>query len=174
MNKKIIALTTDPYGNIHGYSLVFIRLFNFIQKNNPDLTVTLISNDGVCSKIVNNKKFLKIKLNPKSNLLFKTIFLAFLFIKNVWHCDKGSVLISNTEIPELLAAFFLKIKFKHGNIYCIVHDNHVRDKLLKTKMINKLRNFLIKRVNNAIFVNRYTMKQLDSSINKFYIGNPIF
>ena len=170
--RKIIALTTDPYNNIHGYTLVFMKLFDFIQKNNLDLDIVLISDDGVCSKIINNKKFIKLKLNPKSNIFLKGLFLAYSFIKKVWVCDKDTVLVVNSEIPELLSAFILKIKFK--KIYCIVQDLQWRDQSLKTKLIHKLRLFLIYRIKKAIFVNKYTLCQLNNSINKFYIGNPIF
>jgi len=48
--KKIIALTTDPYDNIYGYALIFMKLFDYIQNNNKNISIILISNDGVCSK----------------------------------------------------------------------------------------------------------------------------
>lgn len=170
--RKIIALTTDPYDNIYGYTLVFIKLFDFMQKDNQDLKVILMSNDGVCSKIVKNKKFIKIKLNPKSRLLSITFSLVYSFIKKVWSGDKNTILVANNEIPELLSALILKIKFK--KVYCVIQDLRLRDESSKTKLIHKLRLFLIYRIKNVIFTNKYTMGKLNNSINKFYIGNPIF
>ena len=170
--RKIIAITTDPYYHLQGYSLVFIKLFDFLQKNNQDLDVILISNDGICSKIVDNKKFLKIKLNPKSNLLFKTFSLTYSFIEMIKHYRQDTILIANAEIPELLSVFLLKIKF--NRVYCVVQDLRLRDHSLKTKLIHRLRLFLIYKIKNVIFTNRYSMNQMHDSINKLYIGNPIF
>lgn len=170
--RKIIALTSDPYDNMYGYTLVFIKLFDYIQKNNRDLDVGLICNDGVCSKMINNSKFIKIKLNPKLHLLSKTLLLVYLFIKKVLFYDKNAILVVNAEIPELMSAFILKIKFR--KIYCIIQDLRLRDQSLETKFIHKLRLLLIYRIKNVIFSNRYTMNRLKGSINKFYIGNPIF
>ena len=117
--KKIIALTTDPYDNIYGYALIFMKLFDYIQNNNKNIT-----------------------------------------------------LIANSEITELISVFILTIKFK--KVYCLIQDLQLRDQLLKTKIIYQLRLFLIYRIKNVIFSNNYTMGQLNNSINKFYIGNPIF
>lgn len=169
---KIVAITTDPYYSLQGFSLVFIRLFDFLQKKNTNLDINLISNDGICSKLVDNNKFLKIKLNPKSNLLFKTFLLTHSFVKIIKCYEQDTTLIANSEIPELLSAFILKIKFK--KVYCIIQDLRLRDQSFKIKLIHKLRLFLIRRIKNVIFTNRYTMSQLNGPINKFYIGNPIF
>lgn len=171
-NNKIIGLTTDPYNNIYGYTLIFMRLFDFIQRNNKNLDVILMSNDGISSQKVNNKQFVKIKLNPKLNLLIKTLLLVYFFVKKTWVYDEDTILIANAEIPELFAAFILKIKFK--KIYCIIQDLRLRDTSIKTKLIHKLRIFLIYRIKKAIFVNKFTMCQLNNSIDKFYIGNPVF
>lgn len=171
-NKKIVALTTDPYDNLYGYTLVFMRLFDFIQRNNQNLDIVLISNDGVSSKKVNNNRFIKIRLNPKLNPFIKTLLLVYFFVKKTWVYDEDTILIVNAEIPELLAAFILKIKFKR--VYCIVQDLRLRDQSLKIKIIHKLRLVLIYRINNVIFSNQYTMRLLKGSIHKFYIGNPIF
>lgn len=170
--KKIVALTTDSFKNIYGYTLVFTKLFDYIQKNNRNLDVTLVSNDGICARMVNNNNFIKVKLNNKSGQLYKTISLVFAFIKNTRHYDKNAVLVSNAEIPELLSTFLLKRRF--GKVYCLIHDFYVRDKSLKIKLINRFRLFLIHRIKNVIFINKHTMNQLDNSINKFYIGNPVF
>ena len=89
--RKIIALTTDPYDAIYGYSLVFVKLFDFLQKNNKDVNIILISNDGVCSKLVNNEHFQKIKLNPQKNFLFKTTLLVYFFIKKVKNQNRNAI-----------------------------------------------------------------------------------
>lgn len=122
--------------------------------------------------MVNNKKFIKVKLNNKASQLIKTISLVSAFIKNTKHYNKEAVLVSNAEIPELLATFLLKKRF--GKVYCIIHDLYVRDKSLKIKLISRFRLFLIRKIKNVIFINKHTANQLDDSINKFYIGNPVF
>jgi hypothetical protein len=170
--KKIIAITTDSYNDIKGFTLVFMKLFDFIQKNNHNLDIVLISNNGICSKIIENKQFKKIKLNPKSTLLVKTFLLSFCFIKNILFCDKDTVIVANGEIPELLTLVILK-KFKFKNAYCVIQDLRIRNDSFKLRLINKLRLFLIYKIKNIIFTNKYTMNQLNSSVNKFYIGNPI-
>lgn len=175
--KQIIALTTDPYGNIQGYALVFIRLFDFIQKKNPDLGVVLISNDGVCSDKVGNTGFVRISLDPSSSLGLKALKLTRAFIGKAkfygnHDSDMESIIVANSEIPELLAALFLKSKFE--KVYCMVHDLRLRDGSLKTRLIGRLRLFLIYRIKKVLFVNRYTMDQLDDSVTKFYVGNPVF
>lgn len=170
--RKIVAMTTDPYRNIYGYALVFIRLFDYVQRNNKNLDVILMSNDGISSQKVNNKKFVKIKLNPKFNLFIKTLSLVYFFVNKTWVYDEDTILIANAEIPELLATLILKIKFK--KTYCIIQDLRIRDITLKTKVLYKFRLALIYRIGNIIFSNRYTMNQLKGPINKFYIGNPVF
>jgi len=170
--KIVIALTSDPYHNIYGYALVFIRLFDYVQKNKPDLSVVLFSNDGTSSKVVNNAHFKQIRLNPSSKLLRKFIELSVGFIRNVWKYDKHSIVIANAEIPELLAACVLKMKFKRT--YCLIQDLCLRDTSPASRMIHSLRMFLIRCIGNVIFTNRHTMNQFSMKGNKFYIGNPIF
>jgi len=170
--KKIIALTTDPYDNIYGYALIFMKLFDYIQNNNKNISIILISNDGVCSKKINNHKFVKIKLNSELPLVIKTLLSICQFVRKVWSYNKNITLIANSEITELISVFILTIKFK--KVYCLIQDLQLRDQLLKTKIIYQLRLFLIYRIKNVIFSNNYTMGQLNNSINKFYIGNPIF
>lgn len=174
MNKRIIALTTDPYDNIYGYALVFIKLFNFIQKNQKKIEIILISNNGVCSRIINNKNFKQIQIKKKQNLFLKNVFfLTFQFIKKTLiYENKNSIIITNGEIPELIAAYILKIKFK--KVYCIIQDLRIRNDSFKFKMIHRTRLFLLRKIKNCIFTNKYTMNEADNSLNKFYIGNPVF
>ncbi len=169
---KIAAITTDPYQNLQGFSLVFMRLFDFLQKKNERLDITLISNDGVCSEIINNSSFIKIRLDPGANLLFKTFSLVKAFTNRLKHYESDTILIANAEIPELLAIFLVKNRFY--KVFCIIQDLRLRDTSLQTKLVHLLRLFLVYRIKNVIFTNRYTMNQLNGSINKFYIGNPIF
>lgn len=170
--RKIVAITTDPYDNIYGYSLVFIRLFEYIQRKRKNLNVYLISNDGASSTFVGNNNFIKIKLNPNLNILFKTIILVCQFVRYTLSFDNNSIIISNSEIPELIVAFFGKIKFK--KVYCIVQDLEVRGNSLKARIAHFLRIFLIKKIGNVIFTNNYTVEQIKGNMNKYYIGNPVF
>lgn len=171
-DRKIVAMTTDPYDNIYGYALVFVRLFTFIKKRYQNLDVSLISNDGACSRMVDSNESIKIRLNPKSSLFLKTILLVCSFIKKGWACDKDTILVVNSEIPELFSALILKMKFK--SVYCIIHDIQLRDRSFKTRLIHKFRLFFVRRIGKVIFVNKHTMCQFDDSISKYYIGNPIF
>lgn len=170
--KTLVALTSDPYHNIYGYAFVFMRLFDYIQKNSLELNVVLFSNNGISSGIVKNKNFKQIKLNQDSSLLFKFSTLLFGFIKNVWGYDNQTIIIANAEIPELLATCFLKTKFKHT--YCLIQDLCLRDASFLSRTVYSFRLFLIRWIGNVIFTNKHTMSQFSMRGNKFYIGNPIF
>ena len=176
MNKNksttIIALTTDPYNNIYGYSLVFLRLFDFMQKNYPNLQIHLITNNGLSSSLVSNKTFQSIKLNPNTNILVKTIALTYYFVRLAWLYPPNTIIITNAELPEIFAGLLLKFKFK--KVYSVFQDDRVRNKSWSTKFICKLRVFLLYKIKNIIFTNHYTMNRFNNSINKVYIGNPIF
>lgn len=170
--KKIVGLTTDPYNNIYGYSLVFFRLMDFIQTTYKNIDVELLSNNGVSSSIVKNRNFKIFKVDPDTNILLKFILLIINFIKLTYKYDKDTIIIANCEIPELIAARILKIKFK--NVYGIIQDARVRDNKLFTKLVCKARIALLYSINNIIFTNRYTMNEFTKPAKKYYIGNPIF
>ncbi|SRR5258706_6710696 len=176
MNKtkkiRIIALTTDPYDNIYGYALVFIRLFDYIKKNNDKVEVILFSNGGLSSKLVNNKSFRILNINHKHNILLKTLMLTFRFTASILPYPSDTIIITNNEIPELLAGVILKLKFK--KVYSIFQDDRIRNASFFTKLICKTRIFLLYRIKNIFFVNHYTMNNFNDSIKKMYIGNPIF
>ena len=169
---KIIGLTTDPYDKIYGYSLVFFRLMDFLQRNYKELDVTLIANQGTSSTIVKNPCFKLISIKKDGNIIIKTFVLIFNFIKFVFYSDKDTVIIANSELPELIAALLLKIKFK--NVYGIIQDDRVRNNCIYTTLVCKTRIILLYAINDVIFTNRYTMSRFNNSINKYYIGNPIF
>lgn len=169
---KIVGLTTDPYNNIYGYSLVFFRLFDYLQRNYKNLDVELLSNSGVSSTIVKNPNFKLIKIEKNKNILLKTIFLVVSFIRIVLFYDKNTIIVANCELPELIAGIILKIKFK--KVYGIIHDDRIRNDSIYTVLVCKIRIFLIYRIKNVIFINKYTMTRFNNSVKKYYIGNPIF
>jgi hypothetical protein len=169
---RIIALTTDPYDNIYGYSLVFIRLFDYIEKNYNNLEIIFFTNGGSSSKLVNNTSFKILNVNSKYNVFFKTLLLTYKFITSILSYPSDTIIITNCEIPELLAGVILMLKFK--NVYAIFQDDRVRNASFFTKLICKIRIFLLYRIKNVFFVNHYTMNNFNASIRKMYIGNPIF
>jgi hypothetical protein len=173
-NRKIIALTTDPYDNIYGYAFVCIKLFDFIQKNNKDIETILISNDGVCSSLVGNKNFIKIKLNPKSHLLSKAALLVYSFIKEIWLCDANTTLVANGELPELLSICLLRVKFK--NTYCFVHDDYEPKFRKYGYLYNVIRRFLLARIKNIIVINSsyaIDIKKHIKNANCYIVPDPI-
>src|SRR5258708_3078415 len=110
--KLIIGFTTDPYQNIYGYSLVFFRLFDLLDRKYPKTYIILVANNGTCSSIVNNKKFNIFKLNKNLNPVFKTILLVMNFVAKIIKYDNKVILVSNGEIPELITPSLLGLKFK--------------------------------------------------------------
>lgn len=171
-SNQIIAITTDPYNNIYGYSLIFFRLFDYLQKNSNEVEIKLFSNNGVSSQMVKNKNFQTIVLNPRANLVFKTLYLTFAFIFKVFRYPKSTVIISNGELPEVMASLVLRIKFPM--VYCIFQDDRVRDASLFARGVCRLRLFLLHRHKNIIFTNTFTMNRFVGNVNKYYIGNPVF
>lgn len=171
-NRKIIGLTTDPYDNIYGYALVFIRLFDYLQKSHPEFETYLYLNKGLSSSLVKNKNFIFVELNSNQNLVSKTLSLAYKFIQLTFKYERNTIIIANCEIPELLAAWILKIKFK--NVYCVFQDDRVRNNSFYTRFVCWLRVKLVYRIKNVYFTNKFTINNFSDKVNKFYIGNPIF
>ncbi len=171
--KLIIGFTTDPYQNIYGYSLVFFRLFDLLDRKYPKTDIIFLANNGTCSSIVNNKKFNIFKLNKNLNPVFKTILLVMNFVAKIIKYDNKVILVSNGEIPELITASLLGLKFKQT--YCIIQDLRIRENSMYHRFIGLLRVFLLRNfIKNIIFTNKFTMNQYRYKVNKYYIGNPVF
>ncbi len=168
----IIGLSTDPYNNIYGYSLVFFRLFDFVERKNKNIDSILISNNGVSSTIVKNHNFKLIKINQKMNVAFKTLFLIYQFVNLATKYDNNAIIIANCELPELIAAWILKFKYK--KVYGVIQDDRIRKGSIYTTIVCKMRILLLYAIKDVIFTNHYTMTRFNNGVNKYYIGNPIF
>ncbi len=106
------------------------------------------------------------------NLLFKTLLLTYYFVRVAFIYDRKSIIIANCEIPELLAAWVLKLRNK--NVYCVLQDDRVRNNSIYSRVVCKIRIFLIYRIKKVLFTNTFTMNRFDNTIHKIYLGNPIF
>lgn len=167
----IVGITTDPYGEIYGYSLVFIRLFDYLSSKNRNLSY-LLCNDGESSRRFTGENIIKITLRNKRNLFTKLFTLTVFFIQTTWKkFPKNSVIIVNSEIPELLAGAILKFKFK--NTYCYLQDTRIRSKSIDQVLIHLLRMLLIFRINKIMFANKHTMMDVHTRL-KYWLGDPVF
>lgn len=169
VKKNIVALTTDPYENIYGYSLVFLKLVDFIRKNQTNYNVVLISNDGISSSKI---ECTKVVLNRREGLFIKTIKLSMEFLKLTYNYPKDTIFLANCEIPELFVAMILRIKYK--KVYCIIQDARIRENNLYGRFACFTRFYLARRIKHVIFTNKYTYNTFSGNLNRYYIGNPIF
>lgn len=174
--KNILALTTDPIDMLRGYSLVFYKIFDFIDENYKDINTILFSNQGNSSQLVRNKNFKHINIKPSDSNINKSFRLFNFFVsQSRKYSNKDTVIVVNLEIPELVAGVVLKYIFGF-NVFVIVHDLQIRVdsyELIFVDFIRKINLFLI---NKLIFVNNFTLKSVwwVKSQNKYLIGNPIF
>jgi hypothetical protein len=174
--KNIIGLTTDPMDTLRGYSLVFFRIFDYIEKNYKEINTKLISNEGKSSEIVKNPNFFLIKIDNNLALIKKTLFLVNYMVKNTKKYNvSDTVLLINSEIPELISGIILKFLFGY-NVFSIVHDFRIRNSSLSTILISKVRYILLFLIGKLIFVNKFSYESVwwVSKKNKYLIGNPIF
>ena len=170
----IFAITTDPYQNIFGYSLVFMQLFDYIAKTYKDHRVVLVSNDGRASETVGNEAFIKVKTSPGSPMIIKSVILGWSFIRHGISMPPGSVVVANSELIELMCASLLKFKYKR--VYCFLHD--YGSTFRTTPNIYALvRSLFIRRIGNVIVLNdmhgRAILKDIPG-VKCFVIPNPVF
>lgn len=167
----IIGISTDPYGEIYGYSLVFIKLFSHLSSVGVNPTY-LLCNDGESYKNFNGRGLFTVKLNREVSMISKLLKLTYFFVRTTWKkFPKESIVIVNCEIPELIAGSILRYKFK--NTYCYLQDTRVRSNSIGQILVSLFRKLLILQIGKILFANKYTMQTTTAKL-KYLLGDPVF
>ena len=164
-NREILAVTSDPYDCIWGYALIFQKMFNNI--NFAKMTI-LLNEGGKSNNLIVNKKceFVYLKLRKKNYFLRGFEFV----IKGLRYTSKKryDYIISNCELAEILLTLtYSKIfRIKSG---IFIHDLYTRTKEKKEKILNYIRNYLIKYF-DVVLVNNEVIKSKISHPSIFVVG----
>jgi len=177
-NKRILCITTDPFDKIQGYSLEFQRMVLILNK---ELNVSLILNKrGYSYKSLRKTSLYKseellchfIRVDS-SNYFIKGIEFVF---KSIHYKKPFDVILSNGELPEMIASTILSTLKKKPRVV-VVYDDYIRTGGISTKFINAIWILILARFDVLLFVNRHTMSKMAKSLSLqdrcYFIGLPI-
>ena len=182
--KQIIAITSDPYDNIYGYSIVFMKLFCSIAKN-ENVYIKIISTKGRSSGLILRSfpeyiKFYEI-INIKrrgivlNGILF--LFKSFIFLFKNRKSYKNCKLVANSELPELFLVIIAKHILGYKNIYCFVHDIFPPEFRKFGNLYLVIRKLFFRNIKNIIVLKNLHKSIIEKEVKNVkcnVIPNPIF